>query len=351
MSKFKVKLPNGNDYIIKYAKEYTFDERLCFIFDLLSQSYEGYNTLQEYLEDHWIWQNKFNKCKMNYEDKTKLLIERLTTFALNAELYKTKEKHKDIRTDRNMNYTYKKEIPASCCGNNIQKLVFGNALNTDIESNYEINELGNLINKFKDLIDMSENDLEKLKKVENKNINKHKKNKEYKIDKLYHRDDREISILDTISNKEYFNEKIKFENTKTGEKGYKDLSQQIENVCSEDCINDDEQYNKWLNKNIKNVCNQPILTLRKKKIKGNIGVINKNKPYISKWLSVDTDNIFEFENNKFIIDKKLKQYKVSKDNQCDMDKILVLRQDDILRFYDMNIVDITKYIKIVEGAK
>ena len=75
------------------------------------------------------------------------------------------------------------------------------------------------------------------------------------------------------------------------------------------------------------------------------GLINPNKPYISEWCVVDTDNVFKFNNNNYKISEQALQYSIrtKKPNHDDykndyqMDKILVYEQDDNLFFFDQNI--------------
>lgn len=78
------------------------------------------------------------------------------------------------------------------------------------------------------------------------------------------------------------------------------------------------------------------------------GLIDVEKPYTSKWCLINTDNEFYFENQKYIIDKKVKQYKVKRDNQCEMDKILCIKQDGKIYFFDMNIDQIDN--KLINGG-
>lgn len=76
------------------------------------------------------------------------------------------------------------------------------------------------------------------------------------------------------------------------------------------------------------------------------GLINSEEPYVAKWCLVDTENLFEFEGNKYKIDEKVEQYKVNEDNMAEMDKILVIKQYDNEFYFDQNIERINnKYIK------
>lgn len=75
------------------------------------------------------------------------------------------------------------------------------------------------------------------------------------------------------------------------------------------------------------------------------GLINLNKPYISEWCVVDTENIFEFNDNNYKINEQVSQYSIrtKKPNHDDyksdyqMDKILAYEQDGNLFFFDQNI--------------
>lgn len=84
----------------------------------------------------------------------------------------------------------------------------------------------------------------------------------------------------------------------------------------------------------------------KKIVRGRKGLINPNEPYMAKWCIVNTNNEFEFNNNKYQINKSVKQYdirmppKIKHDdfkNDYQMDKILVYEQDDNIYFFDQNI--------------
>lgn len=75
------------------------------------------------------------------------------------------------------------------------------------------------------------------------------------------------------------------------------------------------------------------------------GTIDKTKPYIAEWCIVDTENEFEFKENKCKIDEGVAQYSIrmKKPNYDDyksdyqMDRILVYEQENDLYFYDQNI--------------
>jgi alpha-galactosidase/6-phospho-beta-glucosidase family protein len=50
--------------------------------------------IEEYLNEHFLWFNKFDTFHLNYEDKTKMFLDRLYTFVLNSELNeKNKQTH------------------------------------------------------------------------------------------------------------------------------------------------------------------------------------------------------------------------------------------------------------------
>ena len=92
--------------------------------------------------------------------------------------------------------------------------------------------------------------------------------------------------------------------------------------------------------------------------------VNKYKIYknienvIFQWCTVDAENVFVFQGKEYQISKSLKQYEVYNkavklnngeynnfSNKAEMDKILVVKINDHLLFYDMNIERIKgKYI-------
>ena len=93
-----------------------------------------------------------------------------------------------------------------------------------------------------------------------------------------------------------------------------------------------------------------------KLIKGRKGIIDKTKFYIASWCTVDTENNFIFNNNKYKISNEVSQYTIRKkrprfdDYKSDyqMDKILVYEQDGRLYFFDQNIIQIeNKYIDTI----
>ena len=82
-----------------------------------------------------------------------------------------------------------------------------------------------------------------------------------------------------------------------------------------------------------------------KLIKGRKGIIDKTKSYIASWCTVDTENNFIFNNNKYKINEEVSQYTIRKKkpkfddykNDYQMDKILVYKQDGQMFFFDQNI--------------
>lgn len=74
-------------------------------------------------------------------------------------------------------------------------------------------------------------------------------------------------------------------------------------------------------------------------------LINPEKPYKSEWCLVNTDNEFAFNGVTYRISDEVEQYKVYEDNQCDMERILVMEQDNIY-FFDEDIFPIDE--KLIE---
>lgn len=74
---------------------------------------------------------------------------------------------------------------------------------------------------------------------------------------------------------------------------------------------------------------------------------------------VDIYNEFTFNNNTYKINPTLKQYEVSNfpilengkynnwTNNCEMDSVIIIENNEILRFIDQNGNDITNYVKQV----
>lgn len=78
---------------------------------------------------------------------------------------------------------------------------------------------------------------------------------------------------------------------------------------------------------------------------------------IKKMLTIPVDiyNQFCYNDSIFQIDENLRQYKVKKssdgnedwENEATMDSIIVVDDDEVLKFLDQNNKDISKYVKLV----
>lgn len=257
-SVYKIPLPNGSRKDIEYENDYNFKKRIKIVEDILNEEFEGL-TLEEYLNDYWIWLNAFSPYKINYEDKTKVTLERLANFILNYNEAGEgrRNRKKDYKSLRNMNYVYKKELP-------IGLIVGDKDENIDEES---INKK-DLHNKDKNSYDLSCKDLDKRRKHKGKTI---KNTTFYKIDRIISKEDKIIPCVDSLTNREYYEQLKMSPKDCIPQKEYEIKGNQ----------NKDEEFvlENWLSKSKRNLYNQPIFTIRRKKIKGHKGVINPNKPY------------------------------------------------------------------------
>lgn len=262
------------------------------------------NNLYSYCNDYWIWLDSFDFLKKNYEDKTKTLLDRLANFILLGHF-----REGMINTDYALSEKNRREIPASAAHSYVQDMIFGfdsddssfGARNSNIDtiftndllsSNlYDIDDTGNIIHR---------------KKSKGKKKRKsYKQTKEYKLDSLFIREEMVKNILVKLLNEECYDRET------------------IEKLTKE--MTEDEK-NKWVKKPYKNIHNENLYVYKKHTIKGNQGLIDKDKPYIWEWCYVNTHNEFECRESTYKIHESVEQYKIKSDNQCLMDKVLMIAQ-------------------------
>lgn len=265
-------------------------------------------TYRQYCEDHWLWGRRYGSYGINYEDKVKSFLDRCGTFLLLGQFEKG-----EVLTD----YMYKlaryKEVSYSgdwkdeenevILEEEVVKLKNKNTLNEKIIQN-------NIKQKYK-------------KYYKKRKKRKKKISKSQKIMQIFSSPKVIRNTLYNPTNKEIYDKNnIKYPKFKN-----------------------DKDLKKWLNKSYKNIYGEKIWDYKMVEYGGHKGIINPNRPYISKWCVVDTRNIFEFQNKKYMISKNIKQYQVGKDNKCEMDMILVFEQDGNMYFFDQDINEINeKYI-------
>lgn len=104
----------------------------------------------------------------------------------------------------------------------------------------------------------------------------------------------------------------------------------------------------WLKSNAKNICNEFIWDFKTVETKEKKSVIDPDKPYVFKWLPIDTENVFSYKGKLLKVSNKLEQYEVGEDNKCLMDTVGVIEQEDKIYFIDQDINFITKYVSEVE---
>lgn len=88
----------------------------------------------------------------------------------------------------------------------------------------------------------------------------------------------------------------------------------------------------------------------------------ENEKVVCRVLPVDIENEFCYNNNTYEISPKLTQYEVKNyafsandkynekewTNECAMDSIIVMHSGDKLKFFDENLKEVTKDIKLVK---
>lgn len=327
MKAFEFILPNGSKYKIKYSDE---DNKIDIVNKILQE--ECFNipeeeenfyienniplpkTWEDYLNGCWIYFGKTDPNKLNFEDKTKLMLNALAAFLDDS----------SIRDKWN-----RKEFPYDFLNNNNNKKKYK-------KSNSNVNNVLLGIQKDQETYD-SKNKM---------NIRRYKKSKTYRFLKIFSKKDIKINELYKLKNKDVCSEQeIK-------------IIKEHKNFSEEDLV-------KWLNKPLKNVFNQNVYNNKEKVYGGWKGIVDINKPYFSKWCYVNSVGEFIFSktvkkeilinnikchvdciiNTKYKIDidnvpqyqdiRKDKYYK--NESGWSMDNIFCVEQDNKIYFWDMNI--------------
>jgi hypothetical protein len=297
---------NNNQSLTNEQKNITIRE--------LKQKYSDYNVYN-YCIDSWMWLHKFDPFKHNYEDKVKMFLNRCGTFLLLGLL-----KRGQMLTDGRKKEINKNEVLLSSSSSDIQDLVDGNSAN-----NFKMGN-SRSYNLIQNELLLGNYDEESVYKIPDT----YKKTKQYKIKKIYKQPDRVKKIIVKLTNKDIFDSN----NLKYPE------------------FNNNEDLSNWLKKPFKNVHGENIWKTDIKTMKQNKnGIINPTLPYLQKWCNVWTDNTFEFQGDKYLINENVKQYKPIKKNSefvYEMDQILVYKQSGNMYYFDMSInsIDTNLIVKI-----
>lgn len=318
---FKIKLPNGVNFDLYYnTRKQGFDNRKERLIEQVLDKWE------DYCNDHWIYHGKVESYKYNHEDNVKNLLDRAATFLLLGEF-----RDGMLISDYKQEKINEFEKVLSSLGSDIQEYMCGIDFNESYNSG-NLNDLNLLLSEdgvfltgdfdidVETISEIKFNNRGRKSNVE-KNIHNYKKKQNTywnKINKIFNTEDLDLWNLYNLRNK--------------------DLCR-LNNINADDIVEfkDNEHKKKWLNKLSKNIFGEVIQEYRIKKIKGNKGLIDKNKSYEYKWCYVDTDNIFEHKGNKYQIENSVTQYKVGFDNQCEMDMIFVIEQEGKIYYFDMNL--------------
>jgi len=291
MPHFDVYQPNGKKFRLFYKSD---DNKN----DLLNETLLKHWS--DYLDDHWIWLKAYDPYKMNFEDKTKALLDRCGTFLLLG------------------NFGYGNIIKNISDISSVE-VPFSQSLSND-ESELETVDY--------QMLPYNEENFTHTKphqKAKDKIEKKYKDSQSFKINRLFNFEGKEQSIIVKLKNKDVYNGVVP-----------KNIEQ--------------DKITSWKNKIFKNIYGDPVFELDCKSIPPRGGILNKNIPYTSKWCYVDTNNVFVYNNMKYKINNNVTQYMFDCKNEIyNMDKILVYEQNNKLYFFDMNIDQIEdKYIMKTE---
>jgi hypothetical protein len=256
----------------------------------------------------YCYENRMLKSKRQEQSylRAQRILENVATYLLMGQF-----KENNIMTLNKIRKTNQMEIPESCSNSNAVDLMYGADYGVKLGKgnfNQEASpELSPQSDFKKDLLSMSVQEIHQSEQKKKKQTLRYRQSKSYRMERLF----------STPPVKTYRLKPVKV----VGEDGKKRIA--------------------------KNIFGQPIVTYEKVTIGGHVGLIDRSKPFIGKWCIVDTDNVFEFNGQKFQIDKSLEQYKVGKDNRCEMDKVLAyyIPHEDKYYFFDCNIIPIDESVK------
>lgn len=297
---YKINMPNG----FKKNLYYNIDtDKITLIKEQVLDYWE------EYLYSHFVWSGKFNPVKLNYEDKTKMLLDRCATFLLLDD-----NKNYNINSDRKRKNIYNNEILLSSMPDDVNDAIYSVDADEITQtpkrsSSIQANEI---LSGNKDYMKHENIHKKRLNKIERR----YKDSYQYKIKNLYTTEDKKIKILYKLKNK--------------------DIEYNIPNPAFTE-----KELLIWQNKNFRNIFGENIYDYKTKTIKGKKGLMNKNKPYIWKWCYVNTENEFMFNNQKYKIDNSLDQYQkkdiANKNLDYEMDSILCYKQGNNQYYFDQRI--------------
>lgn len=339
---FKITLPNGRKTKLYYSTN-TNKARMTLLLKKTLDKWE------EYLNNHWIWLGKFDMYRLNYEDKTKSMLDRCGSFLLSG------LEEDLILNSRRIKLKNKHELLLSQCGDDIQDLVYGECNKNDYK--IQTNNKNMIITNE---ILSSEDDLMQEVKIHKKRLPKilkrYKGSQQYKIRKLYTYTGRIIKELYKLKNYDLAEKPLyhtKTENIMKNENiSYEELK--IKYPTKKYKFLSEEELIKWQQKPFKNIHGENVYEYRDKVIKGHSGIIDSSLPYIWKWCYVNTDNEFEFNGQKYKISNEVGQYsgrivrnrRGDEDIVYDMDMILCYEQNDRQFYFDQKIDQIkNKYIQ------
>lgn len=326
-SSFKIKTPNNKTIILFYNKEDSDLEKIKILEDnvfnyivLNRKFFEELNNAStkgeiRNLKNKYSKNNIYNYCLNHLDrDSVRKLLERCGTFILLKHF-----KNGFILTDGREgkeNKARKTEIPVSNTSSKLYDMFFSQDAEGDTYTNQS--KGNNLILTNESI--MGNIELEDIYEIPSQKADKYQNTRHYKLRSLDKKDDIFIPRLYKILNKEIY------------------TTEQYPEGLSEN------ELNKWLNKAFKTVCGTNLYTYKTAKIKGNPnGIIDKTKPYTSKWCLLDAEGVFIYNKCKYKLSELVKQYqgkevKINRrgeyETRYDMDKILVFEQDGIINFYD-----------------
>ena len=179
-------MPNGQKKNIYYNES---DNKISLV------KQEVLHYWEEYLLSHWIWLGKFEQGRLNYEDKTKSLLDRCATFMLLGDFKKY-----NVLSNNKRNQMYTNEILLSCTPDDVKDAIYsinaedGEITQTPKRSSAIItNEILSGNKQYTQKVKIHKKRLSKI-------IKGYKQSHCYKIKKLYAVEDKTIKELYKFKN-------------------------------------------------------------------------------------------------------------------------------------------------------
>lgn len=294
---FYIKDPNGKNIELHYrSKDFTVEDRM--------------DKLQMRLLKHWemYCRNNWSTIafgRLIFSRDVQQFLDRCATFIdLNGHKISKTLSEKRLRAIR------QREIPASSASAQVENLFYGE-MGGEVGEEGEQSFVGMSTSSEFDKIEMdidetqmSVQELHNREKRLKKIRDRYRDSKGFRMEKLYCTDE-----IQTYRVRQVFSYDVT---------QYK-IGESPEDAVIETMSDRNKDGKKCA---AKTILGTPIFIDKPYTIGGNKGIIDKSKPYISAWCTVDTDNEFTFNGKSFVIDKKVSQYQPDRKGYYAMDKIL-----------------------------